>query len=209
MSNEKQNVGSVSTLVSSTGTVPVDQKPAAGLDLNALRLSQDFTSLAAVKKETLRVPVTRPNKQFFFWVHTDPAWRFPVATIETAEDREHFIVSPALLGELQSEIVPKVLVTCQTRQGTIFLWPIRLPGPDGRIDTWNESAFRIVTEYSGRWLRLVSNREAGSYDAMFPIAEFPAPTWPSSFDELLGKALRDRVINAVDHPVIQKLRGVI
>ena len=177
-------------------------------DPRHLTLSQDFVQLVGVRKETLRVPIQRPPNQAFFVVHPDPAWRIQVAALVLAEDRETYIVDPAVAEELSVEWVPKVLVTCQTRQGGLYLWPIRLPKSDGRIDSWNESALRIAQEYRGAWIRVTPNMELGCYDVGTPMSHFPEPEWPESPDELLRKAFRDRVIDTLDHPVVQRLRGV-
>lgn len=178
-------------------------------DPRALMLSQDFVAMVGVRKEVMRVPIQRPISQVFFCPHPDPKWRIQVAVIELKEDRENFLVAPSLLEELQGEWVPKVLVACQTRQGALFFWPIRLPGPDGKIDTWNEAAMRIASEYGGHWIRLMANKEVGAYDVVEPVTMFPAPAWPESPEALMTKAFRDRVINTVDHPVIKRLRGLV
>ena len=178
------------------------------LDPRALTLSQDFVAMVGVKKEVMRVPIQRPISQIFFCPHPDPRWRIQVAVIELKEDRENFLVAPSMLEELQGEWVAKVLVACQTRQGALFFWPIRLPGPDGKIDTWNEAANRIASEYGGHWIRLMANKEVGAYDVIEPVTVFPAPAWPESPEALMTKAFRDRVINTVDHPVIKRLRGL-
>ena len=178
-------------------------------DPRSLTLSQDFVSLVGVKKEVMRVPIQRPMPQSFFSPHPDPDWRMQVAVIEMKEDRENFLVVPALLDELQGEWVAKMLVACQTRQGAFFFWPIRLPGQDGRIDTWNEAAMQIASTYGGRWIRLIANKEIGAYDVVEPISVFPPPTWPDSPDELMAKAFRERVIDQLDHPVVKRLRGLV
>ena len=190
---------------------PGEKGPAAEdkFDPRRLTLNQSFVDMVGVKKETLRVPLMRPPPQAFFFPHPDPAWRIQVAALEIKGEGETYIVSPAMLDELIGEWVGKTLVACQTRQGGLYLWPIRLPGADGRIDSWNESALHIVSNYGGRWIRVMANREIGAYDVVQPISPFPAPAWLGTPDELLRKAFRDRVIDSVDHPVVRRLRGLI
>lgn len=43
-------------------------------------------------------------------------------------------------SDLMGEIVPKMLFTAVDRQGVPFLWPVRSPTEDGRLDAWNQSA---------------------------------------------------------------------
>ena len=37
-------------------------------------------------------------------------------------------------------------MTAINRQGVLFLWPIRLPGADGKIDDWSRSAMDAADE---------------------------------------------------------------
>lgn len=177
-------------------------------DPRKMTLNQDFIQMVGVKKEILRVPIQRPPKQAFFMPHPSPDWRIQVAALKTDEDNETYVVDPTMVDELHGEWVAKILVTCQTRQGGMYLWPVKLPGPDGRHDSWNESALRIVNEYAGRWIRVVPNMELSAYDVLEPITPLEPPEWTGTPDELLCKAFRDRVIDRVDHPVIKALRGI-
>ena len=173
-----------------------------------MALSQNFAAMVGVKKEQSRVAIQRAPDQSFFFPHPDPQRRIEVAALVLKEDRETYVVVPSLCDELQGEWVAKILVPCQTRQGGFYLWPIRLPGADGRIDTWNESALQIADKYAGQWIRVTANRELGAYDVLRPISPFPPPEWPDSMDDLLKMAFAGRIIDRLDHPVIRRLRGV-
>ena len=186
------------------GPYSKDQK----IDFNTYKLSQDFESMVGIKKEILIVPVRKPDRQVWFQVHPGEEWHMPFALIEIKEDRETYLVPPQIYQELIGECIPKYLFTCQTRQGVNFLWPIRMPGPDGRLDQWNQSALQIVTEYAGKWIRVLSNMGLGAYEVYTAEAEFPPPVWPQEgFQSLLQKAFRAKIIDSVDHPIIRKLRG--
>lgn len=179
------------------------------MDLESLALSQDFGSMAAVKKAILKVPIQRPSAQTWFWINPDPAWQIRVPVIELKEDREHYIVDSGMREELLGEWVPKLLVGTITKQGTVMFWPIRFSGQDGKLDTWNESAQEIVRSYAGRWIRMKSNRESGSYDVFEPVSEFAPPEWPADPQEMFRIALRGRVITSAEHPVVRQLRGAV
>lgn len=115
-----------------------------------------------------------------------------------------------LLGELVGEWVPKLVVTAQTRQGTIFLWPIKLPDEEGRLDSWNQSALDIIAEHAGQWIRVTSNRQLGAYEVIQSSVEIPPPTWPGEgFTKLVERAFKGKIIDRPDHPVIQRLRGEV
>ena len=181
--------------------------PQPEMDLQGLALSQDYTSMASVKKAILKVPIQKPPAQTWFQINADPAWQIRVPVIELKEDREHYIVAADMRDELLGEWIPKLLTGTITKQGTVMFWPIRLPGPDGKLDTWNESALEIVRSYAGRWIRMQSNRESGAYDVIEPVSELPPPEWPADPQALLKIAFRGRIITSTDHPIVRQLRG--
>ncbi len=102
----------------------------------------------------------------------------------------------------------RIFFTSISRQGDLFLWPIRMPGTDGRLDTWNASALEAAQRGRGRWIRVAANLRLGAYDVWEATAPLPAPSWPQiPVNELLRVAFRGKVIDTVDHIVLRKLRG--
>jgi hypothetical protein len=100
------------------------------------------------------------------------------------------------------------LFTTVNRQGVVFLWPVRLPGPDGRESTWNTSARLAAEGAIQSWTRLTANMSLGAYEATIAEAITSEPRWPEvSFQELLKIAFRTRLITSLDHPVIKQLFG--
>lgn len=179
------------------------------IDIEKYRLSQEFENIG-IEKPILVVPVRRPNRQEWFQVHAEEAWRMPVALIELKEDRETYLVDPRVYSDLVAECVPKYIFACQSRQRVTFIWAVKMPGSDGRLDQWSGSALQIATEYCGRWIRVVANMSLGAYEVQFTRAAFDPPVWPTEgFQSLLSKAFRGKIIHSVDHPVIKKLRGEI
>src|SRR5690242_8211209 len=115
-------------------------------DLTRLRLSQDFLAAAGVKKVLTTVPVRKPLKEWFVRVHPDADYRFQTYVIELKEDNEVYLVESALWEDLVSESTfsPRALFTAMSRQTVLFIWPIRLPGSDGKLDDWNRSALEAA-----------------------------------------------------------------
>lgn len=177
-------------------------------DPSRLRLSQDFESQSGVKKLLLTVPVKKPNKQEFIRVQQDEAYRLQTFVLELKEERETYLVERSLWDELASELVPKVLMTAVTRQGVVFLWPIRLPTEDGRHDPWSRSAMDAADRAQVAWVRIAANISLGAYDVFEANGELPPPEWPElSFERLLEIAFHDRFIDQIDHPIVRRLRG--
>ena len=179
-------------------------------DPSKLKLSQDFAANIGVKKALVTVPVRKPDRQTFVRVHPDPEYRLETAVLELKEEREIYLVERELWPELPGEVIPKVLFTAMSRQGVLFLWPIRLPEGDGRVDDWNGSALEGARLAEKNWVKLVANRSLGAYEIFEATGELPKPEWPdSSLRKLLEIAFRGRYIKSLDHPVIRRLRGEI
>ena len=179
-------------------------------NLEKLRLSQNFAEMTGVRKALLTVPVRKPPRQDFIRVHPGSEWYLETAILEFREENESYVVESSLWHELPGEIVPKVLYVTINRQGVVAVWPIRLPGEDGRIDEWNRSALQAAEIAQRRWIRVASNRSLGAYEVYEAVGNIPDPDWPdSSFQEILEIAFKDRLVSDMDHPAIKRLRGEI
>ncbi len=92
-----------------------------------------------VKRKILRLPVHRPERHSFFRTHPDLEWWLEVGLLEF--EREQYLVDPELFEFLEPcGASRRLLIPTITRQSAVLLWPIRLPGPYGRIDTWSQTA---------------------------------------------------------------------
>jgi hypothetical protein len=180
----------------------------------ALRLPQDFSASLGVRKTLLSVPLRKPDKSWFVRVHPDPAYRLQTAVIELKEDRgaETYLVSPALWPDLATEATfsPRALFTAINRLGVVFLWPIRLPGSDGRQDEWSRTALEAADMAAKGWVRVSANMQLGAYDLFQAPGNFPDPEWPDlPFRDLLRIGFKDRFISDRNHTVLRKLRGEV
>jgi hypothetical protein len=186
--------------------IPAPDDP---FDPAKLRLSQDFTEMAGVKKLLTSVPVRKPKKHDWFRVHPSSDYCEPLGIIEYGDDREHYLVTPAMTTALVDEYATCIVFTAITRQGTIFLWPIRNPGSDGKDNEYWRSAREHAKTAMSSWMRIKANKELGAYESYVATASIPEPVWPEqTFGQLLGIAFRDRFINSPDHEIIKALRGL-
>jgi hypothetical protein len=176
-----------------------------------LRLPQDFGTTLGVKKAMLTIPVRKPSKEWFVQVHPSEAYRMQTAVLELKEDRETYLVDPSLWAELstsETTFGQREIFTAMNRQGVLFLWPIRLPGSDGKLDDWNTSALEAAQMAAGKWVRIAANMSLGAYDVFQATAKLADPEWPElAFGELLRVAFKSRFIDTLDHPVLRRLRG--
>jgi hypothetical protein len=178
-------------------------------DIASLRLSQSFTETAGVKKLLTTVPARRPSPQDFVRVHPAREYRENFAMIDLRDDREDYLVRPEILPELTGEVIFKTVFTAINRQGVVFLWPVRLPAPDDRKTEWPRSAREAADMAMTKWVRLKANMSLGAYEITVAESAMADPIWPElSYQELVRIAYRDRMIAALDHPVIKRLRGL-
>jgi hypothetical protein len=207
----------VSTPVATeTGSVttptPAAPKPQAPdpFDPARLRLSPNLTAALGVKKHLTTVPVRKPSKEWFVRCHPDETYRLDTYVVDLKEDSETYLVAPDLWDYLagESTFSPRLLVTAINKQGTLFLWPIRLPGPDGRHDDWSKSALEAANIATKGWVRVQANMSLGAYEVYEAAANLGDPEWPSlPLKDLLRIAFKDRHIDSLDHPVLKRLRG--
>jgi len=178
-------------------------------DPEALRLSQDFASSIGVRRVLTTVPCRKPNRHEFVRVHPGEDWRLETGVFEDRINREVYLVQRGLWAELAGEVYPVCLFLTGNRQGDMFLWPCKLPGADGRSNTWNDSALATTRLAEVKWVRVAANMPGGMYDVFEAAGELSEPSWPElSFPEILKLCFQQRFIESVDHPAIRALRGL-
>jgi hypothetical protein len=178
-------------------------------DLDALRVSQDYADGLGVEQAITDVPVSKPSKSQ--WVRTHPSLDYRIETLllELEEERELYLIAPSLHSPLITEptVSRRLLITSITRQGRLFLWPIKLPAPDGKSNIWNETAMEAARRASSVWVRIAADMSFGTYRVWEAKTVLDEPKWPSlAFKEILRLAFQERRISSLDHPVIKRLR---
>jgi hypothetical protein len=188
---------------------PADTSAPDPFDLANLRLDQSFAETAGVKKLLHTVPVGRPNPQDFVRIHPGEEYRDTFALVELKEDREYYILTREIAAQLPGEFFTATLFTCVNRQGVVRIVPVRLPGPDGKVNPWHRSLMDAVQVAMHRWVRIKADMALGAYDAFAAEAAIPEPVLPeATFQELLRVAFRDGVVDRINHPLIKRLRGL-
>jgi hypothetical protein len=182
-----------------------DQKPAN--KFAKFRHDQDFASNLGVKKVLTLIPKRKPNKHEFFRAHKE--FEFASPLLEIQEPKDLWLVVPELWDELASELKAKILVPCINRNGDIFIWPLNEPDSN-RPNSWTESAVAIIPFAKEKWLKVLSNQSTGTYEQYISQGYRDEPEWPEmDLEEMLELAFKDRIIDDINHIVIQKLRGLI
>jgi hypothetical protein len=179
--------------------------------LESLKCDQDFTKLSGAKSLLTTVPVKKPSKEVFIRCHPSPDFRIQTLVLELKDDKDKaiYLLSEELRPILAMEATVSLrwLITYITRAGNLGIWPIRLPGSDGKLDTWNKSALVAAQEAESRWVRVTPDQSVGAYSVVVGPDKVPAPTWPDiDFQGIIRIAFKDYMISDWDHPVLKKLR---
>jgi hypothetical protein len=175
-------------------------------DLSRLRINPETLETTGVKKLLTTVPVRKPLPKHFVRVRPEPHYRETFAFIEF--EREIYIVDLGAVPELQRECFFATLFVAISRNGVLFVWPVKVPPPDGKILEWHTSAAMAAQAAMKRWVRVESNMDLGAYEIYEAAGSIPDPTWPDlSFKEIHRIAFKDKIIRDRDHPVVKRLRG--
>ena len=182
--------------------------PAKTIDFNAIR-SRDFADPADVTTLVTRVPVRRPNGHTFVRVHPGRDYRFPVDLIELPDEEETYLIySNEVAAALDEVRKPCMLYTAITRQGTVFLWPVKLPRGNKKLVAWHTSATEAAETAMKFWVRINADMEVGAYKITVARGVIPDPEWPNlTFEELLRIAFQDRLVNSLTHPLVRRYLG--
>ncbi len=192
------------TSTDSNATTPT----AGGIDLSAVRLSQNFHQMSKTEKLLTHVPVKRPAKHHFFRVHPEEEYRLEAMVIEIDGD-ETYLLHPSVSGMFPDLARPVRLHLYVTRTNAIGLWPVKLPAEDGKTNPWHSSAAEAAEIAMERWIRLTANRDMGCYDVIAAEGMIVDPKWPEkSMSELINKAFAQRYVDSEDHPLVKELLGM-
>lgn len=179
-------------------------------ELAKLRLSQDFSELSQVKPVLTNIACRKPHKQEFIRVRNGEEHRFTTGCFTDKDSREVYLITPTVRECLVGDVVPTMLVVCVSRNSPIpFLWPLTLPGVDGRPNRWHESAIEAASIAEDQWVKVMADMAAGCYVPHVALGNLPEPEWEDvpPMTELLRLSFRDRLIATTDHPVLRRLRG--
>lgn len=181
-------------------------------DLDRLKLPPSGTNAPGTQKLLVTIPARKPDKAWWIRVHPDEQYRIETLVLELKDARELYLIAADIREHLLGEptVSRRRIVTAINRQGTLFLWPLRLPDESGKLDPWGETALAGADSATRGWTRISANMALGANDIWQAQAFLSEPEWPAhTFQEMLRVAFRGRMIDSVDHPVLRRLRGEV
>jgi len=217
MANKKHTSSQATDDAVSTNNTSPPPSKTSRLDINKAKVPPSYRDNMIGPAVQLTVDVKKPGKSTWFQVHTDEGFQADdIVMIKTRDGMEddYFLILPDPDAVSLTEDMLAVneaqsfrLFYAITRSMKVFIWPIMLPGADGRTNSWHESALLAVPLLQGGWGRL--RPAEGAYD-FIPAVSKAEPRWPDwDWQTVLEKAfLEPNIIRNVEHPVVQQILGL-
>lgn len=160
------------------------------------------------------VPVRKPKRTEFIRVNPDPAFVVPRMFLlerDTGMDTESYLVTPPVQHLVSEELKQVRLYTTITKRGTVFLWPVKLPGDNNdHIRRISDTAIQCAEQAKTLWVKMHWDRDLGGYVMQRAKDDLGTPQWPNkSMRDLLELGFRNYLVDRPDHPVIRELAGEI
>jgi hypothetical protein len=184
--------------------VPDDAK-----DIESLWLDERLGD-ALVDVHFHSIPVSKPKD--FFRVCPDKAYRRPADIythkVEGQVEQTEYLIDRPMRGRFD-EAQRCTLVTVVYRDGSPRLWPLKVPGEDGKDnDAW-KSARAAARTAMGKWVKLVW--KGGRYQTRDALPGYaPEPDWSKlpAWEELVRLGFGEHnIIRSDDHFIAQALLG--
>lgn len=200
------------TLVAAAGSYAQISQTAAPDPYDPAQFAANRTVLGGVgiTKELVTCPVRKPNKQEFVRVRPGAEYQLRAHILELKEERETYLVIPAVAAALPGETRTVNLRLTVSRQGAVFLWPVPEPSLDGRETGWGTSARAAAISAETKWVRIVANMPQGAYDVHSAPGTLGTPVWPDKpLRDILAVAFGESfIIRDAGHPVVKRLLGL-
>jgi hypothetical protein len=171
-----------------------------------------------VKRLLTTVPVrNKPVDEKYVRVHPDPRYRLEASIISIKDEGDYLVLpdledDPTVVAAAGKMLLPVTLFTAITYAGDAFLWVAKYPASSNHaFARWPNSMREAIELAMTTWVRVESNTGVGAYVPVIAEGENLAePKWPDMpFGKLLDIAFAGRQIDRPDHPLINRLRGIL
>ena len=157
------------------------------------------------------IKVDKPHKQSFVRVHPDHRYAIVAPVHFNEATRRNYLVMRQIAAQMERGFAPtRELRLGQTRQGTLFIWPVPvLDQDDKRPSQWHISHREVMTVAQSKWVRMSADSASERYQ--YAVASIAAePIWPDTpFRDILELAFgREGIIGDASHPVYRQLAGL-
>jgi hypothetical protein len=179
-------------------------------DPSTYKVHQSLAAAAGVKEHLSELDARSPDAAWWVRRHPDPSYCLVTMFIELKEERETYLVTPAVQPLLVGEPTfgRRALYLAVTMQGKPFLWKVRLPADDTQEpDKWMKAPLDAVRHAKDRWTRIAWDKEAKKH-RVYTCESAAEPQWPDCpMRDLVRLAFKDYLIDSMEHPVVRRLQG--
>lgn len=184
--------------------------PASTLStLASFRLDTNFSEGAA-DEELTTVPLVNPAKDWWVRTSEDPEDRYGLVWVLKHRRNGFQLVNPAFVHTLEGLCRPVELVLAVNSTNEVFVWPVPVPAKGYALSD-AESSMRMAAQHAlTSWTSVRWDKDVMRYRILKKPELTKEPTWPAgetTFQAILEIALRDRLIDSPDHPIIGELSG--
>lgn len=178
------------------------------IDYSKLVVSEDVLADPIVKVLKRKIRVRKPNRTEFFRCRSGKDFGLgPLMIVEI--ESEIYLVDPKVADHLEGHICQVELVLSCSRQGDVFIFPVKYTGPTCQDNIWFRTAREAVVIAKHSWVRMTAKNGKVGYDITVSKIEIPEPEWPEQgFEELLDIAFAGRIIDTSEHRIIRELEGL-
>lgn len=185
--------------------------------LAARKAPEEVAQLIATQTEQLTVPVyKRPPDGAFWRVRSGGEWDPQLSEVlllprkDGGGGPEFLLVLPGLEPvfnndpRLRNMVRYHHLAFTVDSRGRVGWWAV----PSRSENDWHVSARTAMRRLTDEWGMIKSDQGAKSYKLEKPVDNLGDPIWPAgSYDDWFVKGLSDKVVDALDHPVLRELQG--
>lgn len=153
------------------------------------------------REDEIRVMKAPPRSDFFM---TSLTLKSSLCFIDW--EKEIYIIKPELMDDLKGDAYVGVATYAITTKGDSIVLVSKKPFSEN--DTWGQSRMEYLNMSKNNFIRVTADMENNIYKVITMEREVEEPEWPTeSFEEILTEAFKDRIIDSMEHPVIQELLG--
>lgn len=182
------------------------------IDWKALASDMSYVDEEMGIEEINSIPVRKPGKEKFFRVHPDKEYSIALQVLEIKDDsalKGEYVVPPPkdenldqFFRENRAMIKKKEIVLCEDIAGKHFVWPV---APLSSEYPWHKTARKALSEARTKWTRIQPDSTCYKVTT---IDKPNKPNWPKEeFDQILNTSFEGKIIDSIEHPVVQYLKG--
>jgi len=179
-------------------------------NLDALRVDQSYGSGLKTRKPFTQCPIRKPRAHEWFRVSRDLVIETMLFEHKEEMSAEWYLAIGSIAqAELDGKYLRRVRIHVWiNRKGALHIWPCKLPDTEGKTNDWDTSSAEACVTAQDHWT-MIENTGGGWQAVVAENDQLPDPEWPPhTMSQILRVAFKGgRVVEDLDHPLLDRLRG--